>query len=592
VRRPHLRRVAVTGAALLALVLVPALPASAHAKLDSTDPPANANLKAAPTAVVLEFDEPVEVALGSVRVLDAKGRRVDRGRVQHPGGNPKIVRIELDSGLKGGFAVGWRVVSADAHPISGAFTFGVGAGTGRQASAVADELLAGGSGSYAVGVVFAVVRWLDFAALVLLVGAGVFLVVVWRAGTGNPRARRLLWSAWGTGLGGTVAAIGLQGAYATGLPLTSALDPALAGEILATRYGVVLAARIVLLLLAIPILIALGRTGLGKQEGRPAWFSAWAVDMAALAGVGLLLTPGLAGHAGTGAFIPIGIVADLVHLSGVSVWLGGLVMLVAVVLPRRDAAELRQVVPRFSSIAFGAVVAIVASGTVQAWRQLGSVSALTSTTYGRLLLVKVAVVAGLVGLGWASRRIVQRRLVPAGRLVARPAGPGAAKADPDGDIVSRLRRSVGVEVVLAAVVLAVTSLLVQAAPARSFASGGVTFGTVAPGAPSKAAFGATMRAGSTTVIATADPARTGANVLHFSLLDPNGQLADVPGFDAELRLEAQGLGPIKLPMTKLGSGHYVAYNVLIPIGGTWELRVTVRTSDIDEQVATTAMRVR
>ena len=139
--------------------------------------------------------------------------------------------------------------------------------------------------------------------------------------------------------------------------------------------------------------------------------------------------------------------------------------------------------------------------------------------------------------------------------------------------------------------LAVTSLLVQAAPARTFGSG-VTFGSVAPGAPTKAAYGATMRAGDTTVIATGEPARTGANQLHFSLLDANGQLVDVPGFTAELRLESQGLGPIKLELTKLGPGHYVAYNVLLPIAGDWELRAVVRTSDVDEHQASTSMTVR
>src|SRR4029453_16301477 len=95
--------------------------------------PENASLERSPVEVRMWFSEPVEVALGSVRVLDARGRRVDDGRVDHPGGDQQVLRVRLEDELRGGYAVGWRVVSADGHPVSGAFTFGVGQGTAGQA---------------------------------------------------------------------------------------------------------------------------------------------------------------------------------------------------------------------------------------------------------------------------------------------------------------------------------------------------------------------------------------------------------------------------------------------------------------------------
>jgi copper transport protein len=582
------RRVFLLLGALGALLLVPAAPASAHAVLVSSDPPANSSLSSSPESITLRFNEPVEVALGSVRVLDAKGERVDRGSFEHPGGDPSRVRVQLREGLEGGFAVGWRVISADSHPATGAFTFGVGEGSAEQAKAVADELLAGGGGSKVVGTLFMLARLGIFAGLTILIGAAVFVIVIWRAGFGHPAVRRLLWGAWGAAVVGTVASIGLQGAYASGLGIGSAVDPSLLAEIITTRYGLVSMGRLSLLGLTILVLLALGRPALAEQRDDNR--RRLAEDGAALGAAGLLLTLGLAGHAGTGPFIPIGILADLLHLAGISVWLGGLVLLVTVVLPRREADELRAVVPRFSSIAFWAVVTIVASGTVQAWRQLGSLGALTGTTYGRLLLVKVGLVAVIVATAWASRRLVGSRLGRAA-LVPRPAGPGADAFNPDVETTTRLRRLVGIEVGLAAVVLAVTSLLVQAAPARS-GSAGVTFDNVAPGAPVRGAFGATLRAGDTTVIITTDPARTGANSIHFTLLDPNGQLKAVPEFRVSLALKEQGLGPIKLELTDLGPGHYWAANVLIPIAGEWALTVTVRTSDLDESTATSPMRIR
>ena len=572
----------------LLLVLLAAAPASAHAVLVSSDPPANASLDTAPSAITLKFTEPVEVALGSVRVLDARGGRADRGRVDHPGGDASQVRVELRDGLQGGYAVAWRVVSADSHPVSGAFTFGVGAGTGTAASAVADDLLAGGSGSRVVGVAFATARFLLFTGLVVLVGAAAFVIAVWPGGFGNRAVARLLWVAWGVTFGATIATIGLQGAYAAGLPLSGAFDPSVIGEVLTTRYGLVSAARLGLLLVLLPVVVLLGRPA-PPRTGEPR--EQIAEDAAALGAIGLLLTPGLSGHAGTGFMIPVGIFTDVVHLAGVSMWLGGLVVLAGILLRSGTPGELREVVPRFSRIAFLSVVAITASGVIQAWRQLGTLDALTSTTYGRILIVKVALVAVVVAVAGVSRKVVQRRL-GAGALVARPAGPGTATLDPDVETTSRLRRSVGIEVVLAAGVLVLAALLVQAPPGRAGTDGDVSFGNVAPGAPTNAAFGATLKTGENSVIVTFEPARTGTNQLHFTILDANSQLLDAPEIRASLSLEAQGLGPLPMTLQKLGPGHYWAPNVLVPIAGDWKLTVLLRTSDVDEYQASTQVTIR
>ena len=65
-------------------------------------------------------------------------------------------------------------------------------------------------------------------------------------------------------------------------------------------------------------------------------------------------------------------------------------------------------VRRFSRVAFGSVLVLVATGIYQSWRQVGSWSALTGTSYGQLLLVKIGLVAVLVGIAWISRRWTAR----------------------------------------------------------------------------------------------------------------------------------------------------------------------------------------
>jgi copper transport protein len=180
----------------------------------------------------------------------------------------------------------------------------------------------------------------------------------------------------------------------------------------------------------------------------------------------VLSTVSLAGHAGSGPAAPLGLAADGLHLAAVSVWLGGLALLLTAVLPRRDPVELRQVLPRFSRLAFGAVAVIVTTGLVQSWRQVATLDALAATQYGRLLLAKITLVVLLLAAGAVSRALVHRRLLPTSALVARADGPGAARLDPDLDTVARLRRSVGLEIAIAVVVLALTTVLVATNPAR------------------------------------------------------------------------------------------------------------------------------
>src|SRR3954469_7793954 len=94
--------------------------------------------------------------------------------------------------------------------------------------------------------------------------------------------------------------------------------------------------------------------------------------------------PGAGGHAGTGIQTGLAIPADLVHVAAMACWLGGLMVLCVAVLPKGDADELRTVLPRYSALALGAIVALIVSGGYQAWRQVGSIDALKSTDYGRL----------------------------------------------------------------------------------------------------------------------------------------------------------------------------------------------------------------
>jgi copper transport protein len=304
-------------------------------------------------------------------------------------------------------------------------------------------------------------------------------------------------------------------------------------------------------------------------------------------GVALLATVSLTGHAVSGDLVPLAFVTDVVHLSAVSVWLGGLAVLVVALLWQgadTPGDEVEAVVGRFSTVAFAAVVAIVASGAVQGWRQVGSYDALLETGYGRLLVLKVALVGAMLVAAAVSRSWVRQRAASRTAALALSPGPGAMAESPDGrrSRLSLLRQSVGVEAGLAIVVLAVTSLLVNAVPGETAAGDG------GGGGP----FATQITEDDIVLSLDVDPAAVGPMSVHLYLNEPGG--APFLGFEevtADLTLPERDLGPITLSLVDYGQGHLSAEGAEIPLEGDWDLEVTVRTSDIDQTVFETVVPV-
>src|ERR1700681_287379 len=137
------------------IVVTVAGPASAHAQLESTQPNQSSVLLTSPSQVVLHFGEPEEIDFGSVRVIGPAGSRVDNGVTHHPSADTHAVAISLPPRLPDGtYVVAWRVISADSHPVHGAFVFSVGTARGVGKASSLASALKNQSGSTAVGIVY------------------------------------------------------------------------------------------------------------------------------------------------------------------------------------------------------------------------------------------------------------------------------------------------------------------------------------------------------------------------------------------------------------------------------------------------------
>jgi copper transport protein len=369
-----------------------------------------------------------------------------------------------------------------------------------------------------------------------------------------------------------------------------------------------------------------------------------------LLAVALAATWAAADHAGIGSQVPLSLVSDTIHLSAGAIWLGGLTMLATIVLrragpaPRRArgaadqktrlaSAEAVQAVQRFSPIALGCVGAILVTGTYQAWRNVGTWGALFGTTYGRLLLIKIAAMCVLIGLGYLARVRITALRVPASaarvsvvefvtaglprvavgvrsglRLPGNGGGygEGAANGSSNGAAIGssngvangssngvangssngsspdsghtaltlrRLRWSVAAETMIVLVVLAVTAVLVNTATARE---------TFAPPASAAVAFNTGSPGGRGEISITVTPAVLGPNQVRVSVTNSAGRPYSPRQIGVALLLPARHLGPLPVALKQDGAGRYASGSVAVPIAGQWQLQITIRSDAFDE----------
>ena len=434
---------ATAAGSIAALVIAPS--ALAHARLDSSTPSNDQVLHRAPQQVLLRFSEPVETAFGSVRVINSAARRVDDARTTRP--NPTAVAVGLPSDLSPGtYTVAWRIVPADSHQVSGAFVFHIrkpGAGTAGLVGQVLDEQ----GGSQIVERAFWLVRFLSLTLILLCVGGATALACV-LAGA-SVAVRRSLWILLvflASGLAVfSLAGIGLQGAQASGVGIDAVLHRSLIGEVLDTRFG-----HAWLLRAALAVLLAFVAVMAARRTERGDTFLA-----AVACGLGVLIaaTPAVSGHARVEGGVAVA--SDSVHVIAASAWAGGLAFLL-IALWRAQSEErwefTARAVPRFSALAVASIATLLTAGVINGLLEVGSWRGLWETTYGRLLLVKVALVLPVLALGAFNNRVSVPRL--------------------RAQIASTLERrrflvSVAVELTLAVVIVGVTAALVAEPPAKA-----------------------------------------------------------------------------------------------------------------------------
>jgi copper transport protein len=643
-----LRRVIYLLAALVlaGMGLLAAAPAAlAHAKLESTSPADGAIVRTAPTTVSATFDEQVGVSADSLRVFAPDGRRADNGLTTH-GRVPQQITVGLLPGLgRGTYTVAWHVVSADSHHVQGAWTFSVGAPSG---TVVNPNSIGQSSSSAFVNFAFGVVRWAAFCCFALLIGAVAFVLCCWPAGATRPGVLRLVMASWGGLAAATLAAILMQGVYGAGQSIGHLFWPNVLHATLDSTYGRAVAARLVLVVVALVVFsLTLGALPSASRRARRAAVVIWGAVAA-----GLASTWSLADHAGTGIQVPLSVPSDMLHLTAMAVWLGGLVTLVTIVLRRPASAgatrrserrryqaataEAAGAVSRFSPIALGCVGTLVVTGTYQAWRGVGTWDALFDTTYGRLLLIKIGCMCALIALGNLARQRVARLRAPVAAITAVAASPvreaahadlvtaraggrgrghqGARSARPGtgngngngngngagGNGYSGLddeaqhnadQATVTLTRLRWSVSVEVAIVMAVLAVTAILVNSPTARETYNPPASGAAAFDTGGPNGAGHVSIVMSPDKLGPNQIRLSVTNDEGQPYRPQEVDAVVALPQRNLGPLPVKLTAEKPGTYVSAPAILTITGQWQIQITIRSDAFDETTVTIPVSV-
>ncbi|GIH12909.1 copper resistance CopC/CopD family protein [Rugosimonospora africana] len=533
---------------------LPAGPASAHAALIRTSPTQGAVVQQSPREVVITFSEMVAPVREKIKVIGPDGKRADRG-------NPTISGDDLHIPLRsetqrGTYVVGYRVISADGHPVGAAFTYSVGAPSQNTATA---DVSGGGRTDTVVADGVSVANFLGYAGLILSVGPALVLMLLWPRRLERRGPTRLAYGGLSLLALATVLQLYLEVPYSIGTGLFGISGSDLGNE-LVDRYGIAHLVRLAVIAVA-AVLLRPVLTGGGARWQR------WTV---AVLGAAIATTFGIAGHPSTSVAPALTVIADAVHLGGVAIWIGGLIALVAFLLRRANPKELGAILPVWSDWAAASVAALVLAGTAQALVQIGSFGALLHTTYGKLVLVKVGLLAVVLVVAAFSRRLVRR-------------GMQEPDGVPDRTVGMRLRRTVLAEVVGAVVIIGVASVLVQTTPARTQAA--VNGSTNQSGVVST-----TMTSSLYQLQFDIEPAQTGPNDIHLYAYTPQGAPLKVVEWKVSAGLPAQGIEPIAAVLTPIADFHAIG-QITLPAAGQWNFSFTLRTTEIDEATVTTTVKV-
>ncbi|MCW3794556.1 copper resistance protein CopC [Paenibacillus sp. LS1] len=526
--------------------------ASAHAYIVKASPGENEILVTAPERLTLEFNESLQTAFYDIKITGPDGTQADDGKVQIDAERPHILETGLQTGLGNGtYAVNWKAVSADGHPIQGVYVFHIGEPSGSPAG-LSDLTSGSGSTGGPLKWIVSLTDWIQYLGLSVILGTLAFMLLriaptsMTREPMDVPGSYRLLWISYAAASFAALVSLPLNTLYESGVALGELSWGLIGSALKLTSFGQIwMVQMLVVMLLAVTILS-------GYDRDRSIRVRIWSSYGSLVLVLGWLFTHAMTGHPAAADQRGLAITMDFVHLIGAAFWIGALTAMaiclppLADKLPSKVRGEVYWVaIRRFTAWGIGAVAALVATGIYSSLIILPAplLTSLFTTAYGLVLIGKIVLLIVMLVFAWRHARLAR-------------AAMGI-----------RLSGSLKAELATGAVILALAAVLTHLSPGQPAAIG--------PYQETK-----TTEDGSAITLQVS-PNVTGENQFEVDVKSADGSIVkDLEQITLSLTHLDMDMGIYEITIPKNDTGVYKAEDY-ISMPGRWNIKVHLLTKTLD-----------
>lgn len=572
--------------AVIAVQFVP--PAYGHASAINSSPKAFESLSASPKEIRISYSEPVELSYSSITVLGPDGGRVDTNDAHFVNGDTQTVAVSLQPGLRDGvYTVTTRTLSAiDGHVTDSAFTFGVGV-------KLANDSPTPGRPSQVLYPTESASRFPGMVGQIVVVGAAFGTLWLWKP------LERVPWLASVISQQrlsidkkmGLLVIIGTALVLASNVAIITvqAYDiKASIPDAIATKFGGVWMTRMIEASILMIIAVYVWRK-MTRSKASPSKAEILAILVMGLA---VLVTSSLIAHgAATGQVAAI--LLDFFHNAAASIWIGGLVLMGFVAVPRilslkderAKSAAVSILIPRFSTVVVTILGLALITGPLLLYLIESNLSLTLASTYGKILLIKLGLAGVMVAMGTYSQFVIQKKAAIA-------LANGASAVDSSG--ARRFAKSLKVEAGVGIALLLMVSLMANSAlPANEFPQSQQDLQQPAFAQPASSDYRQILYASSGgRVDVTIGPFAVGQNKFVMTFYGSDGKLAtDATSATIKLTQVEKNIGPISVDTKKVSPGVFSA-DAAFGLPGTWNMVAEGTRPQSASIVATTSLDVR
>lgn len=500
----------------------------------------------------MEFNESLQTAFYDIKITGPDGNQADDGNVQIDVDRPHILETGLQTGLGNGtYAVNWKAVSADGHPIQGAYVFHIGEPSGSPAG-LSDLTSGSGSTGGPLKWIVSLTDWIQYLGLSVILGTLAFLLLriaptsMTREPMDVPGSYRMLWISYAAASFAALISLPLNTLYESGVALGELSWGLIGSALKLTSFGQIWMLQIlIVMLLAVTILS-------GYDRDRSIRARIWSSYGSLVLVLGWLFTHAMTGHPAAADQRALAIAMDFIHLIGAAFWIGALTAMAICLPPLADKLPSKvrgevywTAIRRFTAWGIGAVAALVATGIYSSLIILPApvLTSLFTTAYGLVLIGKIVLLIVMVLFAWRHARLAR-------------AATG-----------SRLSGSLKAELATGAVILALAAVLTHLSPGQPTAVG--------PYQETK-----TTEDGSAITLQVS-PNVTGENQFEVDVKRADGSIVnDLEQITLSLTHLDMDMGIYEITIPKNDTGVYKAEDY-ISMPGRWNIKVHLLTKTLD-----------